>query len=205
MYHPLYRLIRITLLSALLTTVSPSIGLPDSLPVPLISQETRMWCWAASTQMIMRYFGHEVDQCIQANNRFSLNDCCKIDLCPPPTEPANPCVTGGWPEFDKYGYTFKRTSNTALSWEELKIQIGGSPAGKKKPVAFSWFWPGGGGHMMVVKGFFIQDNKKYVEILDPWRPCYGTEKVITYEFYKESLGHHTHWHDFYDIEYQGGN
>ncbi|MFH2045400.1 MAG: papain-like cysteine protease family protein [Pseudomonadota bacterium] len=176
-----------------------------SLPVQLHSQETSMWCWAASSQMIMDYLGHDVDQCVQANNRFNRNDCCNIDLCPPPTQStAHACVTGGWPEFDKYGFAFKTTSNAALSWEDLKEQISNESYCKKRPFAFSWHWIGGGGHMMVAKGYMTLEGTNYVVILDPWAPCAGDEQIVTYDYYVQSLGHHTHWNDYYDIEYTGG-
>lgn len=81
-------------------------ALIGSLPVTLHPQETQNWCWAASGQMVMDYLGHNVSQCVQANNRFGRNDCCEIDLCPTPTEPPTydasgncvGCPCGGWPE-----------------------------------------------------------------------------------------------------------
>lgn len=182
-----------------------------SLPVQLHSQETGMWCWAASGQMIMHYLGHDVSQCVQANNRFGRTDCCSIDLCPAPTEPApawpNPCncVCGGWPEFGKYDFSSKHTTNAALSWDDLKNQVSDAPNCKRRPFAFSWHWPGGGGHMMVVKGYVTLAGTDYVVILDPWAPCAGDERIITYDYYVESAGHHTHWDDYYDIEYTGGS
>jgi hypothetical protein len=180
-------------------------GPVTSLPVTLHPQETGMWCWAASGQMVMHYLGNNVAQCDQANNRFGRTDCCNIDLCPPPTEPApawpNPCncVCGGWPEFDKYGFTFDRTSNAPLSWGDLKEQLSDASYCKSKPFAFSWHWPGGGGHMMVVKGYVELAVGRFVVMLDPWSPCVGDERIITYDYYVESTGHHTHWDDYYNV------
>ena len=176
-----------------------------SLPVQLHPQETSMWCWAASGQMIMDYLGHDVAQCVEANNRFNRNDCCNIDLCPPPTESsAHACVTGGWPEFNKYGFTFKTTSNAALSWKDLREQISNEPNCKKRPFAFTWHWPGGGGHMMVAKGYLTLEGTNYVVMFDPLSPCVGNERIITYDYYVQSPGHHTHWNDYYDVKYTGG-
>jgi len=181
-------------------------ALIGSLPVQLHPQETGMWCWAASGQMIMDYLNHDTAQCVQANNRFNRSDCCNIDLCPPPTESsANACAQGGWPEFNKYGFTFKTTSNTALSWKDLREQISNMHKCKKRPFAFSWHWPGGGGHMMVAKGYLTLQGVNYVVMLDPWSPCVGDERIITYDYYVESTGHHSHWNDYYDITYTGGN
>lgn len=182
-------------------------GCCKPLQVSLHPQETSRWCWAASGQMIMDYLGHDVLQCAQANNRFNRTDCCTIDLCPLPTEPVPPepqpcnCVCGGWPEFNKYGFTFSKTSDAALSWEQVKEEIC-----EKRPFAFTWHWPGenGGGHMMVAKGYFSLDGNNYMIILDPWAPCVGDERIITYDYYVQSPGHHTHWDDYYDIKYTGG-
>src|SRR5262245_48940815 len=117
-------------------------ALLGSQPVTLRAQETNMWCWAASGEMCMDFLGTNVIQCDQANKQFGRTDCCNNPV-------PNACINGGWPEFDKYNFTFARTTNTALSWDQLRKQI----YCKKKPVAFSWHWIGDGGHMMVVYGY----------------------------------------------------
>lgn len=168
-----------------------------SLPVTLHPQETRMWCWAASGQMVMDYLGNNVSQCVQANNRFGRNDC----PCSQCTNPINnpPCVSGGWPEFGKYGFEFMRTSNAPLPWAALKKELSTKTRCGRTPVAFSWHWNGGGGHMMVVVGYQTVGGTNYVKILDPWGPCAGDDRIITYDYYVSSPPHHTHWDDFYAI------
>ncbi len=155
--------------------------------VTLRAQETNMWCWAASGQMCMAYFGTTVSQCDEANKEFGRNDCCNN---PAPAL----CVKGGWPEFDKYGYTFTRSSNAALTWPQLTEQIYCA----KKPFAFSWHWTGTGGHMMVARGYASIDNTNYVYINDPWEPNVGNQRIIAYSAYV-SGSDHTHWDDFYNI------
>ena len=185
----------------------------ESLPVTLHAQETQNWCWAASGQMVMEYLGNNVAQCTQANNRFGRNDCCNIDLCPPPTEAPQydaignciNCVCGGWPEFNKYGFQSTHTTNAALSWEDLKEEISNSSNCGRRPFAFTWKWPGpnGGGHMMVAMGYttisLLPVTLKLVEIFDPWNPCIGDHRYITYDYYVQSPGHHTHWDDYYQV------
>jgi len=179
------------------TTCSrPSVCTPPaqtSLAVTLRPQETGMWCWAASGQMVMQYHGVNVAQCTQANNRFGRSDCCNT-----PTPQA--CISGGWPEFDKYGFSFTRTSNTALTWDQLRAEIADSESCGNRPFAFTWHWPGGGGHMMVAIGYDTVDGVNYVEINDPWAPNVGDHRFITYDFYVESPGDHTHWDDFYEVQ-----
>ena len=156
--------------------------------VTLRPQQTSMWCWAASGQMVMEFLGTNVTQCDEANKRLGRNDCCNNPV------PAA-CVKGGWPEFDKYGFDFKRTSNTALTWSQVKNQIYCA----KKPFAFSWHWPGGGGHMMVVTGYTTLEGTNYVYVNDPWAPNVGDQRIDTYDEYVARPGHHTHWDDFYDV------
>jgi len=155
--------------------------------VALRPQETRMWCWAASGEMCMEFLGTNVTQCDEANKRFGRTDCCNSPV-------PNACVNGGWPEFEKYGYTAAITSDAALSWEDLKKQI----YCVKKPFAFSWHWTGGGGHMMVVTGYAVINNVNYVSINDPWEPNVGNQRLISYTEYVSGADH-THWNDYYNI------
>lgn len=166
-----------------------------SLAVTLRPQLTGMWCWAASGRMAMEFLGTPVAQCTQANNRFDRTDCCNIQGCPNP-ETDHGCVQGGWPEFDKYGFSSDITDNAALSWDALWNQVNC----KRKPVAFSWKWDGGGGHMMVIRGLRIaSDGTRMVQINNPWAPCTGDTQWITYANYIQQEGDHTHWNDYYNI------
>ena len=159
-----------------------------TLDVNLHPQQTSMWCWAASGQMCMEFLGVNVTQCTEANNEFGHKDCCNS---PTPTA----CVDGGWPEFDKYGFTFTRTSNTALTWDQIKSEI----YCFKRPFAFSWHWPGGGGHMMALIGYVELGSNHQVLVNDPWAPNVGNTSFMNYDWYVASTGDHTHWDDFYQI------
>ena len=172
-------------------------SLVATVDVPTLPQQASNWCWAASGQMTMRYFGHDVGQCTEANNRFGLTTCCQNN--------SGSCNNGGWPEYEKYGFTATQTSDAALTWNQVQSQIYCA----KKPIAFSWHWPGGGGHMMVLKGYLVVNNVKYVDVNDP-EPytnlqtlAGGTETIMTYDRYVSDTDH-THWNDYYDITYKGG-
>jgi Papain-like cysteine protease AvrRpt2 len=158
--------------------------------VNLRAQETSMWCWAASGQMVMEFLGANVRQCDEANKRFGLNDCCNS---PAP----NQCVTGGWPEFAKYGFTFQKTADAPLSWEQVKYQIDCL----RKPFAFAWHWNGGGGHMMVATGYVEIDGVNYVSVNDPWPPNMGDHYTKSYDNYVSGPDH-THWDDYYGVTKQ---
>jgi hypothetical protein len=158
-----------------------------SQPVSLRGQETPVWCWAASGEMCMDFLGTDVSQCDEANKRFGRTDCCNT---PRPAA----CVDTGWPEFDKYGFTFNRTHDTALTWAQLKEQI----YCKRKPFAFSWHWSGGGGHMMVVKGYAEVGGTNWVYYDNPLPVGAGSHEFKTYTDWVSASGY-THWDDFYDI------
>jgi hypothetical protein len=182
-----------------------------SLPVERLAQETSMWCWAASSQMVMSYLGHPQSQCQQANDRFGRKDC-PCNHCSLPVS-NSACARGGWPDFKRYGFSSKNTCDKPLSWEELRAQISDGAGCKKTPVLFSWHWVGGGGHMMVATGYSTLKGVNYVTVLDPGAPCEGNGReengskgngrIIPYDFYVESLKLYTHWNDFYDITYTG--
>lgn len=162
-------------------------ALIGSQAIPLRAQETNMWCWAASGEMAMDFLGTNVTQCDQANKRFGRNDCCNSTV---PTA----CINGGWPEFDKYNFTFSRTSNAALSWSALKKQI----YCLRKPVPYSWHWNSGGGHMMVVTGYAELNGTRYVSVNNPLPVDVGAQYFLTYDAYVSGPGY-THWDDFYNI------
>lgn len=172
-------------------------GTVGTLPMSLHSQETSMWCWAASGQMVMDYLGNNVNQCTQANDRFNRTDC-PCGQCGLNAQANPPCVQGGWPEFDNYGFSFQRTSDTALTWSQLRTEVSPRNSCGKRPFAFSWHWSGGSGHMMVVHGYQTVEGTNYVEILDPWAPCVGDARIITYDAYV-SGNTYTHWDDFYQV------
>ena len=158
-----------------------------SVATTLRSQQTSMWCWAASAEMSMDFLGTDVTQCDQANKRFGRTDCCNSSV------PDN-CVNGGWPEFIKYGFTSDITSNAPLSFDEIKKQI----YCNKAPIAYSWHWNGGGGHMMVIHGYAVIDGNQFVSVQDPWAPNVGSSRITSYNTYVSGSGY-THWNDYYNI------
>ncbi len=169
----------------------PAVPPNKTLGVKLFAQRTDMWCWAASGQMVMEFLGRNVEQCDQANARFGLKTCC-----------GNPtpgtCARGGWPEFYKWGFSSLHTNGTALSAAQLQEQIGV----KNKPVAFSWGWTGGGGHMMVAVGYSTAGGQMFVSVNDPWPWSAtgngGATYPVTYARYV-SGPNYVHWDDYYDV------
>jgi Papain-like cysteine protease AvrRpt2 len=187
-----FRLVACNLLTVVVLAGCCTPKSDEILPVTFHQSERKLWCWAASGKMIMEYMGASVEQCNQANERFVRSDCCTVP---------GACVNGGWPEFFRYGFTFARTFNAALSWDEIKNQI----YCKEKPFAFSYKYPppDRGGHMMVAVGYKTdQAGISWVYVYDPGSgPGPGTGagiSFIPYETYADPQPF-THWDDFYNI------
>jgi len=155
----------------------------------LIAQEAKLWCWAASAQMVMDLFGTQVKQCEQANKRLGLTTCCNASM-------PRACNQAGWPEFTKYGFAAtQQTTQAALTWGQLTAEIGCG----RRPVAFSWRWTGGGGHMMVAYGYVVtSEGVREVVVHNPEPVGKGEPLNIAYDAYV-SAQNYTHWNDFYNI------
>jgi len=172
-----------------------SVGTLVILPMTLYAQQTNMWCWAASGEMIMTYLGTaaNVSQCIQANNYNNRADCCNN---------FQNCVLGGWPEFDSYGFDFIWTNwGTALSFAQLKTEFQNN-----RPVGFCWGWAvGGGGHYMTARGVYVDAaGTQFVYVFDPapWnadKNAGGSARLITYAEFVAVPGDHGTWINDYNI------
>jgi len=174
----------------------------ELLPLPYKKQEATQWCWAATTEMVMRYW-HSLDstyqvlsQCEQAQNNYYS---CRWTNQRP--EPLLPCSSDSlnlqnvpfartMDDIIPVKYTCK-TQYGALTWEQLTSQIdSGSPvitmwqfaaitksAQKKHPDALN--------HFVVIDGYFISSitNQKFISYSDPWQASCADHKLISYEEY----------------------
>jgi len=165
-----------------------------NVPNTLRPQETNNWCWAATTQMLAQHFQISVTQCALANHRFGKSNCCNPQTTGTPCPKTADCNRPGWLELDFAGLKFSE-STTALTWEKLQKQIFCS----KKPMGYAYGTPGVVGHVVVIKGYVTVGGTRYVVLNDPWSPCVGQERLITYETYADPAGSSTHWDTWYDL------
>ena len=171
------------------------LGIASVLPDAVRPQETNNWCWAGTTQMLAEHFGLTVTQCSLANHRFNKTNCCTGQNAGATCPKTDDCNQPGWPELDFAGLKFSETS-TALSWTALRRQL----YCKKKPMGFAYGTPGVVGHVVVVKGYLNLLGREYVVLNDPWAPCQGQVRLITYAEYADPAGTATHWNTWYDID-----
>ncbi|WP_310991997.1 C39 family peptidase [Aequorivita marina] len=157
-------------------------------------QETNNWCWAAVTQMVAQNEGISVTQCDLANHRFGKTNCCDFEITDESCPKTNDCNSPGWPDLDYVGLKFEE-SETGISWSKLKKNIYCS----KNVMGYAYGTSGVVGHVVVVKGYITVSGTNYVVLNDPWAPCAGQERMITYEEYADPSGTATHWKTWYDI------
>jgi Peptidase_C39 like family len=166
-----------------------------NVPNTLRPQETNNWCWAAVTQMLAQHVGISVNQCDLANHRFGKTNCCNNQNSNSSCPKTDDCNTPGWPELDFAGVKFNESA-TALSWDDVQKQIFCS----KKPMGYAYGTDGVVGHVVLIKGYVTVAGTDYVVLNDPWSPCNGAERLITYAEYVDPAGSSTHWDTWYNIE-----
>jgi hypothetical protein len=164
-----------------------------NIPNTLRSQETNNWCWAATTQMLAQHFDITVSQCDLANHRFGKDNCCSPQNAGSSCPKTADCNQAGNLELDYVGLKFN-VSTAPLSFADLQRQIFCS----KKPMAYAYGGTGIG-HVLVIKGYFTVNGTNYLVLNDPWSPCVGAERAITYEEYADPTGAPTHWDTYYDL------
>ncbi len=141
----------------------------EVLPVPMIYQQQDNWCWAASCQMILQYYGRFVPQCAMANWCFGRSTCCGNVVWPNGTgslcnQGNNMGATSGRDMDDVlagWGPVYSVDVTRPLSWSEVQAA---AAAGRPFAIGFSWLPLGSGGHAMVGKGY----SGSYVYYNDPW-------------------------------------
>lgn len=157
-------------------------------------QQTNNWCWAATTQMIAENEGISVTQCDLANHRFTKTNCCNDQPNDETCRKTNDCNDPGWLELDFVGLKFTEVG-TALSWTELQKSI----YCNKDVMGYAYGTSGVVGHVLVIKGYITLSGTNYVVLNDPWSPCNGEERIITYDEYVNPAGTSTHWSTWYRI------
>src|SRR5690606_4457686 len=106
----------------------------------------------------------------------------------------NDCNRPGWLELDFIGLKFSE-SGSGLSWADIKKQL----YCKSKPMGYAYGTPGVVGHVVVIKCYITDGDTDYVILNDPWSPCQGEERLITYTQYEDPAGSATHWNTWYDL------
>ncbi len=132
------------------------------LAVPFVAQQTNVWCWAAVSEMILRYYGNPVAQC-QILSAWYQGDCCTF---------ASACrttasIAGIQQTLSAYGVGSAYLPR-AMSFGELSAEL---DAGRPIILAYRGSFTG---HVVVMYGY---DPDGFVYIHDPF---YGTFQLLPY-------------------------
>jgi hypothetical protein len=115
---------------------------------------------------------------------------CRERQCPKTDD----CNKPGWPELDFVGVKASETT-AALSWNNLKEQL----FCNQNQMGYAYGTPGVVGHVVVINGYTIGDHTNYLQVYDPWYPCIGHSRLITYAEYGKPAGTATHWNTWFNI------
>jgi hypothetical protein len=159
------------------------------LPVDRVSQKLDHWCWAATAEMIGKFYKFPWTQCDQAGVLWANDHICVNGA------PRSDFDAVGWPYFtphfgfqppkDREEATF---SSIPLSGDALYAQLA-----TNHPLAYAYFHEGlASGHMVVIYGVNPVTGELYIR--DPSRQ--GQEQaVITWDNYISQF----HWRTYSDI------
>lgn len=142
------------------------------LDVDQIQQEMTNWCWAATSQSVLRYYGFDFTQTQIAV--YGTDGANEWNWLYGSTE--NPTRRG----IDLILYNFGNIET--ISYERsFSFAEGENEINHSKPLFVRWGWNSGGGHFVVLKG--LEDDTAY--LMDPW---YGAT-INSYSWVLSGGGH----------------
>jgi len=136
------------------------------LPVRRIRQIRSNWCWAACVDMVLEFFGQpEVRQCVVVGKKLT-QPCCsdpfadKFDVACEEQE-----IRSVWKKLGvtSQAHLGENGHRGFLKEEELLAEL---KAGR--PVQVGFKWEGGGGHVVIIRGWRRTSNGGFFLVNDPW-------------------------------------
>lgn len=123
------------------------------LSVPLVTQQTQVWCWAAAAEMLFRYHGMGYTQCEVLSFLFQFNCCGFPNAC---------AITATVPQIQQTLFAFGGLSSRVvgpLSLQGVRAEI---DANRPFIVTYQGSFVG---HVVVIYGY---DDEGNVYIRDPF-------------------------------------
>jgi len=147
-------------------------------------QEQTLWCWAATTASVSRFFDPNSrfgTQCNVVNAHFGRTDCCKnasSSNCNRTTNLETPLKIAGH-------FKDRRIAGTGL-WRNIMREIDNNC-----PLCVRVQWEGGGGHFLAIDGY--HEGLNMIAVDDPW---FGASDVLLPIFQRKYLGSGTWTHSY---------
>ncbi|MYN16963.1 hypothetical protein GTP81_09375 [Rugamonas sp. FT107W] len=153
--------------AGLLAMVPSAFAQWRTLNVPLVTQEHSQWCWAGSSKAVLNYYGQSPSQCQIVNWAFGLNYACgnsTFDWNSWANQPNNMYGSNGSVQNILNAWGVSNTAyNYASSWSSVVADINAN-----RPFVIRYGWTGGGGHIMVGRGYETYNGVNYIYIMNPW-------------------------------------
>ena len=132
--------------------------------VPQIPQEQTEWCWAACAQMVLQFYGTDVQQCSLASQLFGIPNCCSKpapELCKNPAQV--PDIASVFTDNGRSAPTFVDDN---VTFETLQSEIN-----ENRPVEIGFDWGNDNGHQVLVCGWRIDAVGPLLLVNDPLYGC----------------------------------
>ncbi len=147
-------------------------------------QMTSVWCWAAVSVSVDRFFDHDSEwrQCGLARKVTKQPVCCSKPV-------PHKCAQLFYLE-DALTLVGRLKGNPTvgpLSFREVQRRID-----KKHPICARIGWRGGGGHFVVISGYRVHNGAKQVDVEDPMRKGTSTIDYQTFVHQYRAVGRWTH-------------
>lgn len=153
--------------AALLAALPSAFAQWKTLNVPLVTQEHSQWCWAGSSKAVLNFYGQTPSQCQIVNWAFGLNYACgnsTFNWNSNANQPNNMYGSNGSVQNILKAWGVANTAyNSASSWNSVVSDINAN-----RPFVIRYGWTGGGGHIMVGRGYETANGVNYVYIMNPW-------------------------------------
>jgi hypothetical protein len=140
------------------------------LSVPYIPQQTQVWCWAATSEMIFRYYGINASQC-QLVSVYVGRACCVSDPFCLVAASSMPTIAQG---LGIVGGIRASYVPRPLTFDEVAAEI---TAGRPVMVGYHGSFSG---HVVLITGF--DRRTSIVHILDPYFGVFDVPFGVTYTY-----------------------
>jgi hypothetical protein len=152
----------------------------QNLPIGHVVQQKSEWCWAACTKMVLSNFGQPVRQCDVVEFLFD-------EVCCPSVNDVDTCNSGCDKEdiltiYEHFNVTATVVEDSDdIVFNEIRSEI----RDRGRPVQVLIEWDEGGAHVVVIYGWRVQGNYRYLRIHDSLNNGSGEIRITQLRRYED--------------------